>query len=526
MTLYRKYRAQKFEELLAQDHISLVLKAQISQNSYSHAYMFTGPRGCGKTSTARIFAKAISCLDNSTGEPCCKCANCISIQEGKALDIIEIDAASNRGIDNIREFRESIEFAPINLPKKVIIIDEVHMLTKEAFNALLKTLEEPPAHAILILATTDIHKVPATILSRCQRFDFRLATIEEISGKLQKIVKEEGKNIDNESITLVAKLAQGSFRDSESILEKLITNISSQDITYAEACKILGLVGETIVREYIEHLNNKDFPSAKKLLKNIESSGFSANQFVGQAIQYIYDNMVDLSAIGILDQLNHAQNEMKYSKNDFLVLEIATYKIITNASGNLHSNTNSSEPNREHTTVNNNNSNVDIESLRRQIFQDLKNEFANMSFSTNANVNDTKNVSDAEFKPKVVDSDVRQVLQDKWLDIIDYSKEINPMMAGNLSQAKIVSYNKELNTVTLFVKFKLHKDTLERKGRELFMQAVYRCTGIENVGLSVQYPGTKVIEEDKIENQETVADDKSKGHGNAMTQEDVVKDLV
>ena len=223
--LYRKYRAQNFDELIGQEHITKLLKNAVRKEQLSHAYLFVGSRGTGKTSTARILSKAVNCLDlKKDGNPCNKCEICVSITNGNFLDLIEIDAASNRGIDQIRELKERIEFAPSKGKYKIYIIDEVHMLTNEAFNALLKTLEEPPSHIIFILATTDVHKLPATILSRCQRYDFRLGTELEIEKVLKSVLKSEKLKIEDEALKLVVRNARGSYRDALSLLDVIVNS--------------------------------------------------------------------------------------------------------------------------------------------------------------------------------------------------------------------------------------------------------------------------------------------------------------
>ena len=242
--LYQKYRSQDFDQLKGQDNVTKLLKNAVKKNQLAHAYLFVGSRGTGKTSTARILAKAINCLEpKKDGNPCLECDNCKSIANGTFLDLIEIDAASNRGIDQIRELKERIEFSPTEGRYKVYIIDEVHMLTTEAFNALLKTLEEPPAHVIFILATTDVHKLPPTILSRCQRYDFRLGTDDEIRDLIKGICKEEKITIQDEALDVVVQNAKGSYRDALSLMDVVYSGQEhdKSEITLDEVRKTLGL---------------------------------------------------------------------------------------------------------------------------------------------------------------------------------------------------------------------------------------------------------------------------------------------
>ena len=220
IALYRKWRPQTFKDLVGQEHISRTLANAITSGHIGHAYLFAGPRGTGKTSTAKILAKALNCEHGPTPEPCGKCEQCRKITEGSSMDVFEIDAASNRGIDEIRDLRETVKFAPVDGRYKVYIIDEVHMLTTEAFNALLKTLEDPPAHVVFILATTEAHKVPPTIQSRCQRYDFKRITVGEIEGRLRYIAKEMKMEAEDEALSMIAIQADGGMRDALSILDQ------------------------------------------------------------------------------------------------------------------------------------------------------------------------------------------------------------------------------------------------------------------------------------------------------------------
>jgi DNA polymerase III subunit gamma/tau len=239
-TLYLKYRSQTFADLVGQNPIARTLSNAVEQDRVAHAYLFSGVRGTGKTSTARILARAINCLNRTGAEPCGVCAACVEISSGAAVDLVEIDAASNRGIDEIRDLRERVKYLPASLKVKVYIIDEAHMLTPEAFNALLKTLEEPPAHVLFVLATTEPHKIPLTVASRCQRFDFRRIETEGIAKRLADIVVREGVKVDPQSLALIARLAQGSMRDGITLLDQLISQ-GERDLTVERTRELLGL---------------------------------------------------------------------------------------------------------------------------------------------------------------------------------------------------------------------------------------------------------------------------------------------
>ena len=253
IALYRKWRPHTFRDLVGQDHISRTLSQAITSGRIGHAYLFSGPRGTGKTSTAKILAMALNCKEGPTPDPCGQCESCQRIMDGSAMDVFEIDAASNRGIDEIRGLRETVKFAPAEGRYKVYIIDEVHMLTAEAFNALLKTLEEPPAHVVFILATTEAHKVPPTIQSRCQRFDFRRITVGEIQGRLRYICDEMKTEADDKALELIALQADGGLRDALSILDQCIS-LSDGRVTEAQVQEMLGLVGHSWIYRMTEAL--------------------------------------------------------------------------------------------------------------------------------------------------------------------------------------------------------------------------------------------------------------------------------
>jgi len=368
LVLYRKYRPQKFSEFIGQEHIVKTLTNAVSSGMISHAYLFTGPRGSGKTTIARLLAKAVNCQNRKEGEPepCNKCSSCLEIMEGRSMDLIEIDAASHRGIEDIRELKDGIRFSPTKSKYKVFIIDESHQLTKEAANALLKTLEEPPSHAIFILATTEAHKMIPTIISRCQRFDFRKLTVSEILKKLEMISQKEKIKIEKAALELIALNAEGSIRDGESLLDQVFTlygtppalhpptSWAPKEIKADEIKEILGLVEIELVSKFTDFLCQKNSAGAINFVNENIEKGVDLEEFTKALINYLRQGLI-LKIMGeegnpyvsgltkeelqklkeqaeklkeeeikrILNLFIEAQNKMKYSPIPQLPIELA-----------------------------------------------------------------------------------------------------------------------------------------------------------------------------------------------------------
>ncbi len=288
--LYRKYRPQNFSQVKGQAVITQTLKNAVSTERIAHAYLFTGGRGVGKTSLARILAKAVNCTQRKDGEPCLSCTMCLAIDQNHFMDLVEIDAASNTGIDTIRDLIEHVQFRPSQGKFKVFIIDEVHMLSKGAFNALLKTLEEPPEHALFILATTEIHKVPATIISRAQRFDFQKLSVEEITQNINEILAQESQLLEPEIIALVAERAEGGMRDALSILEKLIHLGSKIDISQART--LLGATDEALSRRLLELILEGSTADIPGFLSDVLASGVDCNSYIQDILHFLRITLV------------------------------------------------------------------------------------------------------------------------------------------------------------------------------------------------------------------------------------------
>jgi len=294
IVLARRWRPQQFSDIIGQEHVSKTLANAIETGRIAHSYIFAGPRGIGKTTTARILAKALNCEKGPTSTPCNTCSPCTSITKGTSLDVLEIDGASNRGIDEIRNLRENIRFTPSQGKYRIYIIDEVHMLTKEAFNALLKTLEEPPKHAIFIFATTEIFRVPATILSRCQRFDFKRIPIKTIIEHLQRICAAEKIQVEHDALLQIAKKADGSMRDAQSILDQIIS-YSGEQITAPQVNAALGIISQEFYFKFTEKIRQHDTNALLLLCQQVNSEGYDLGEFLAGFEEHFRNLLVSKS---------------------------------------------------------------------------------------------------------------------------------------------------------------------------------------------------------------------------------------
>ena len=346
--LYRKWRPQKFEDMVGQTAVTKTLKNAIIHHKTSHAYLFTGPRGTGKTSAAKIFAKAINCLTPKDGEPCNECLLCKGITEGTIGDVIEIDAASNNGVEEIRDIRDKARYAPTQATYKVYIIDEVHMLSTGAFNALLKTLEEPPKNVIFILATTEPHKIPATIISRTQRFDFRRITNDEIIQRLRYILEQEEISYEEEALSVIARCANGGMRDALSLLDQVIS-FSDDKVSFEQAIQVSGSLTDDLMIEFVRLLTQQQAQAALLQLQDLLLLGKEASRLIEEWLEFSRDLLVAKQTgdmIGrseafvefakeveeaflyrFMDALNQTQQEMRFTTKPTISLEVFTIKM-------------------------------------------------------------------------------------------------------------------------------------------------------------------------------------------------------
>jgi DNA polymerase-3 subunit gamma/tau len=351
----RKWRPQRFDEVVGQEHITSTLKNAIKEKRIPHAYLFTGPRGVGKTTTARILARAINCENPKDAEPCNKCSTCLAIQNSQLMDIIEIDGASNRGIDEVRTLRDSVKYAPTKGKFKVYIIDEVHMLTRESFNAFLKTLEEPPEHTIFIFATTDAHKVPLTIISRCQRFDFRRIQLDKIKETLKMIAEVEKIEIDDTTLTTIAKKADGALRDAESFFDQVVSFCGGK-INPVIVSQMLNLIDEEVFFKISDAVLDKNYKSVFEVTNIIYENGWDFTDFLNGLVEHFrnilsvlitnstdaiesaeifkkkyfdyIDNYSESDLLRLLNFLTKSQQEIRFSQNQKIKIEIILSHLI------------------------------------------------------------------------------------------------------------------------------------------------------------------------------------------------------
>lgn len=365
ISLYRKWRPQVFEDVVEQEHVVKTLRNSVTTGRISHAYLFCGTRGTGKTTMAHIFSRAINCLHPVNGDPCNECEICKGILSGSILDVVEIDAASNNSVDNVREIRDEVIYSPSQAKYKVYIIDEVHMLSSGAFNALLKTLEEPPAHVVFILATTEPHKLPATILSRCQRFDFRRITSDSIIGRLQKIAGAGGVTLQEDAARLIARMSEGALRDAITILDQCIS-MGNSEVSYNDVISVAGMAMDTFMADMVDAANNADVGRILELVDELVMSGKDVSQFVSDLVFYYRDllvckitgapeSVIEASPdaldrmkqqcgalsrdgiIGIIKELSAAESGLKWSSHPRVLLEVALIKICEHLPGSDNS---------------------------------------------------------------------------------------------------------------------------------------------------------------------------------------------
>ena len=486
-TLYRKWRPQTFEDIIGQKHIAQTLINAISLNRISHAYIFSGPRGVGKTTTARILAKSLNCENGPTPYPCNKCERCIRITNGYSMDVIEIDGASNNGVDSIRELRNKVNFAPAEGKYRIYIIDEVHMLSTGAFNALLKTLEEPPLHVIFIFATTDPYKIPGTILSRCQWFNFRRISLEDIVAKLKTIAEDEKLNVDDKTLNIIARSSTGSMRDAESALDQIIA-YCGKEITSQGVKEVLGIIEEEVFFEFIEAIIKNDTLKGIEIINRVSDLGEDASQFIKNLMEYVHNlslakvcqkEILNLKGIftedkqrllkqsktiqlekvfNMVNYLAEAEKKMRYTRHPWILLEMLVLKFTAGENYSLK------EVKEE----------KDEYSLGFSAKKDVS-ESGRKSVETREEVPPKKKIQDKvkteenssiQTKEAVIDLDFNQA----WSTILSKIKETKISVYSFIIANNLITIENNKLIIGFDKKHTFHKESLEKQNNKILLQ--------------------------------------------------------
>ncbi len=488
--LYRKYRPQTFSDVVGQEHITETLKKELADGKIVHAYLFTGTRGTGKTSCAKILANAVNCVSSKNGDPCLECESCKAILEDRNTDIVEMDAASNNGVDNIRELKEKINFAPTASKYRVYIIDEVHMLSQGAFNALLKTLEEPPAHVIFILATTEVHKLPATILSRCQRFDFRRIETSKICERLQFVAKNEGLTLTDDAASLIASAADGGMRDALSILDLCAS--SAKNIDEATVEGVCAMAGNDYVLELADFIKQRDTENALLMLEKLHNSSVDMRRLLDELILHFRDLMIVKTVKGerkpIICSSSHLER-LKKQAEDFDIKDIMyTLNILQGSTVLMQTGNRRCEMEMAIIKLCNPSLSDDLQSLERRI---AVLESGNITVTPKKAVKEEPKIEKTkDLIPEPIEAEVpyEQIESvpisdeispvEKWDEIVTILKTTCPLIAGVLDNSKAYIKGTYLLIDATNSQFRTMINNAEGKYKDAIRKAAEKVLGV------------------------------------------------
>ena len=488
--LYRRFRPKTFDEVLGQDHITTTLKNQITNNNIGHAYIFSGTRGTGKTSVAKIFARAVNCIDSKDGNPCNTCEMCKGILDESIMDVIEMDAASNNGVDDVRELREKVKYSPSKCRYKVYILDEAHMMSTQAFNAFLKTLEEPPSHLIFILATTEIEKLPATILSRCQRFDFKRLTNKDIVKRLNSICDEIGLKAEERALSLIARNSDGAMRDAISLLDQCVS-FSEGTLTYEDALSILAIANEDLIFSLVAHVEEKDLDKALHLLDEIIQDGKDINQLIKDLIFHFRNLMIGKSSENPLDiidadketieryvaqsknmstsfitnalqVLNDGENRAKWSTQPRIIVEMIIVKLIE-LKGEL---TLLERIERLEKIIES--GNIKVSPRSEAVEKPKKDKQTKKTIKV-------PEAKDKEEEPEIIDDGSElsfDTVKDEWPKVLQNIKKQRIGTQALLMEGSLVNYENCILTIGYSDGFGIHKQAVSRKEHKEFVEKI------------------------------------------------------
>ncbi|NLX62943.1 MAG: DNA polymerase III subunit gamma/tau [Tissierellia bacterium] len=529
--LYRQYRPKTFDEVLGQEHVTTTLKNQIISGNIGHAYIFAGTKGTGKTSTAKIFSRAVNCLNPKDGNPCNECEICKGIMDESIMDVIEMDAASNRKIEDIREIRDKVIYPPSKTKYKIYIIDEVHMLTNQAFNALLKTLEEPPKHLIFILATTELQKLPSTIVSRCQRFDFKRLSSKDIIANMQNILNSLNIKVDEKILRLIARNSEGAMRDYLSLLDQLIS-YNSENLTYAEALEILGIANTELIFSLVDNIKNRRVEEALIAINNIIQEGKDIVQFIKDLIQH-YRNLLIAktsdSAFNIMDMdedmieeyknqssgmtldyilkslevLNDSERRMAWTTHPRIILEMAIIKL-TNLEERLSL---EERVKRLEEILDKGKASIPInfKEGEKQVERAIKLENVqdSVKVATSQSIVESKEKEEKEEPVDIID-DGKEIpfesIKDNWTKILNIIREKDVKTNAFLKEGKPSHFSNNKLTIAFGDKFGFHKAAMERPHNKELLESVLSSYFNKNIKVAFIMENDSV--EDKMEDKE------------------------